>query len=137
MVKCFVKGCKEGNNGGRLTPGISIHRFPSKCLETRQKWIEAMNLTRLGWNPTPNSRVCSRHFHPVHDFKMTGKKIRILKRGAVPSFLEPPHFNNHPSPTVTVVSERNKIDESMRDVINPNCFNHIISKICHHVVAKL
>ncbi|KAM7307850.1 uncharacterized protein ISCGN_011486 [Ixodes scapularis] len=61
---CCVVNCHEQEG---LNPGVSFYRFPSKPheVEQRERWIRAAQRTEPDgkpWQPTQNSRMCSRHF---------------------------------------------------------------------------
>ncbi|CAN7951223.1 unnamed protein product [Ixodes pacificus] len=61
---CCVVNCHEQEG---LNPGVHFYRFPSKPheVEQRERWIRAAQRTEPDgkpWQPTQNSRMCSRHF---------------------------------------------------------------------------
>ncbi len=56
MPRCVVIGCSISSENKE---GIRSFSFP-KTQEDARQW--AININRANWNPTKNSRVCSRHF---------------------------------------------------------------------------
>ncbi|KAH7943219.1 hypothetical protein HPB52_006531 [Rhipicephalus sanguineus] len=84
MSYCCIPKCKS--NAKRKVPGISFHEIPSDA-EVRAEWLR--RIPRKDWVPNTTSRysvVCSKHFIPS-DFK-EGCKIRMLKKGAIPSLFD-------------------------------------------------
>lgn len=79
-VPCAVPGCREDGT-------LSFPGDPALNMQWRVA-INRMDPEKNLWQPTPNSKVCGNHFKP-QDFKATGKKRRILKKGAVPSIFPP------------------------------------------------
>uniref|UniRef100_A0A224Z483 Transposase protein n=1 Tax=Rhipicephalus zambeziensis TaxID=60191 RepID=A0A224Z483_9ACAR len=86
MSYCCVPKCKS--NAKHKVPGISFHEIPCDA-EVREEWLR--RIPRKDWVPNTTSRysvVCSKHFLPG-DFK-EGCKIRMLKKGAIPSLFDVP-----------------------------------------------
>ena len=51
---CSVHNCSKNN----LSPGVSFHKI-------RPEWVDFVRQQRKGgWEPKPNSKICSVHFTP-------------------------------------------------------------------------
>lgn len=60
---CVVPGCKSNYKTQIKTEGcVSIFKFP-KDPNLRNAWIRA--IPRDNWEPSANSVVCIKHFHPA------------------------------------------------------------------------
>ena len=67
------KTCAIPNCG--VSRSDRFHKFPSKDLDTRKKWMDKCGLNKVN----SSSRICSEHFTP-NDYVKTK-----LKQGAIPS----------------------------------------------------
>ena len=91
MVKsCSAYGCQNRLIKGNST--IRFHSFPTRDIELRNKWIQAVR--RVNFEPKSHDMICSEHFLPS-DYK-ENTKIKILKNDAVPSVF--PAFPSHLQP---------------------------------------
>uniref|UniRef100_A0A8C9YC65 THAP domain-containing protein 1 n=1 Tax=Sander lucioperca TaxID=283035 RepID=A0A8C9YC65_SANLU len=61
---------------------LIFHVFPVDAA-VRTEWMQ--KIRRDDFNPTKNTRVCSRHFKKT-DFNVTARGLRRLKKGAVPVY---------------------------------------------------
>jgi hypothetical protein len=72
--RCVVYGCSNTSDAANQ---IALHPIPyyedsrSEAVKRRQRWVEFVKRRRARWEPTKESRVCSKHFKP-EDF------VRIL-----------------------------------------------------------
>ena len=86
---CAVVGCNTGSSYHKPKGRFILHSFPPKGSKRRTEWIE--QLGRKNFEPTKNSKVCSRHFTNADYLPakvgVKGKelKIRKLKLSAVPT----------------------------------------------------
>ncbi|XP_055034355.1 uncharacterized protein [Paramisgurnus dabryanus] len=78
-LHCCVPLCTVSSNYNKV---ISFHAFPVDAA-VRAKWMQ--NIRRDDFNPTQNTRVCSRHFKQT-DLNVTAGGLRRLKKGAVPVY---------------------------------------------------
>ncbi|KAJ8955644.1 hypothetical protein NQ314_006870, partial [Rhamnusium bicolor] len=71
-------------------PGVTFHSFP-KDLEKRKIWISNTKIN--DWEPSKNSRLCSKHFEACYFYQTdTQTRVRLLN-GAVPTiFPELPKY---------------------------------------------
>lgn len=58
--KCVAVGCKSGYVSSLQSKGITFHSFPLLKKELLEKWVR--RISRVGWNPTKYSKLCSLHF---------------------------------------------------------------------------
>ncbi len=134
MVKCVAPGCKSGYDSNRdddKKEGISLFRFP-KDPGILQMWLRA--IPRDQWEPSQNSRVCSRHFNDSDyvqastDTNTSRKRknpdgdlvLRRLKDDAVPSiFPNLPSYLTRAAPparseAATSLSRQAKVQERLK-----------------------
>ncbi|CAB4066485.1 unnamed protein product [Lepeophtheirus salmonis] len=75
--KCGVPKCRSGYDG-KIPPGVSMHSFPTKDLEIRKQWVTSIGKPP-SWAPSPNSVICSLHFHPT-DFTLLSSDLNTSRR---------------------------------------------------------
>uniref|UniRef100_A0A671UBM4 THAP-type domain-containing protein n=1 Tax=Sparus aurata TaxID=8175 RepID=A0A671UBM4_SPAAU len=93
-------------SSGYVLKYISFHAFPVDGA-VRAEWMQ--KIRRDDFNPTKNTRVCSRHFKQT-DFSVTVGGLRRLKKGTVPVYFS---WNGYELPAPrTSVSERRPRAES-------------------------
>lgn len=80
MPSCCVPNCKSRSYTGLSKGVVTYHEIPAN-LEMRELWLA--NVNRQNWTPNDRTKVCSLHFQQS-DFR-PGVKIKILKKGSVPS----------------------------------------------------
>ncbi|XP_041953724.1 uncharacterized protein LOC121713279 [Alosa sapidissima] len=78
-LHCCVPLCTVSS---RYNREVSFHVFPVDAA-VRAEWMQ--KIRRDDFNPTKNTRVCSRHFKQA-DFNVTAGGLRRLKKGAVPVY---------------------------------------------------
>uniref|UniRef100_A0A8C7X3F7 THAP domain-containing protein 1 n=1 Tax=Oryzias sinensis TaxID=183150 RepID=A0A8C7X3F7_9TELE len=76
---CCVPLCA---NYSKYNSTISFHSFPVD-VSVRAEWM--VRVQREDFIPIKTSRVCSRHFQKG-DFVNNPRKLRKLKKGAIPTF---------------------------------------------------
>ena len=91
---CSVFNCSTGSSYYKPKGQFTLHSFPPVGSKRRQEWIE--QLGRKNFQPSKNSKVCSRHFVKADYLPpkvgAKGKQLKIpkLKQSAVPTlFLRP------------------------------------------------
>ena len=109
MVYCCAFGCK---NGGKTT-GISFFKFP-KDNQVKKEWIR--RVSRVGFEPSPRSVLCSEHFEPesfTYDpalLERLGVQFgnRRLRPGAIPTIF--PHKSQPVKRHSTAVAKRRRLE---------------------------
>ncbi|KAJ8930624.1 hypothetical protein NQ314_016539 [Rhamnusium bicolor] len=75
MVNCSAYNCKSRSE--KDEPGVTFHSFP-KDLEKRKVWISNTKIN--DWEPSKNSRLCSKHFEACYFYKTdTQTRVRLNK----------------------------------------------------------
>uniref|UniRef100_A0A8C5CIY1 THAP-type domain-containing protein n=1 Tax=Gadus morhua TaxID=8049 RepID=A0A8C5CIY1_GADMO len=72
------------SNSSKFNKGISFHSFPVDSA-LRAEWVRTIR--RDDFNPTKNTRVCSRHFNAT-DIIVTASGLRRLQKGTFPVLFE-------------------------------------------------
>ncbi|XP_074030456.1 uncharacterized protein isoform X12 [Leptinotarsa decemlineata] len=93
MVFCAAYQCKSSSN--KKEPDITFHRFPANPVK-KNLWVQAVKLEN--WTPSPNDRLCSKHFEKRFFYQTDFK--RCLLHSAVPTIF--PELPNYMQPKKTV-----------------------------------
>ena len=117
---CTVYGCNTGSAYYKPKARFTLHSFPPVGSKQRQEWIE--NIGRKNFQPTANSKVCSRHFTKADYLPpkvgAKGKELKVpkLKKIAVPTlFLRP----TAPAPTNQEPQSESNSGPSEAEILPP------------------
>ncbi|XP_033115501.1 THAP domain-containing protein 10-like isoform X2 [Anneissia japonica] len=93
MPKCVAAGCSNSHANK-----VSIHQFP-KDEFLRKKWAAAVSKTRLNFQGSVHSVLCSEHFAAddfeprsllATSFGVSGRNLKRLKKGVIPTVFKKP-----------------------------------------------
>ncbi|XP_033109886.1 uncharacterized protein LOC117111121 [Anneissia japonica] len=93
MPRCVAAGCDSNHSHN-----VSFHQFPKDEI-LRKKWNEAVSRTRLHFQGSAYSVLCSKHFAPddyeprsvlAQSIGLSGRNTMRLKKGAIPSIFTKP-----------------------------------------------
>lgn len=107
MPCCSVYGCRSRQDDkNNRENGIFFHRFPNRNNSPKRfaKWLEYCK--RKAFNPTSNSRVCSKHFK-----KSDFDESQLLKLKLMPNEkLIGPRLNKHAIPSAKLLASAPTVD---------------------------
>ncbi|XP_028175904.1 THAP domain-containing protein 4-like isoform X2 [Ostrinia furnacalis] len=86
MPGCVMRYCSNNTRNTSKSQGVTFHKFPGPCHETRELWIKFVqkNRSEETWLPTDHSRICSVHFRENDKYKTIKSGRVYLKKSAVP-----------------------------------------------------
>ena len=87
MVRCAVAGCGYDSATAKPSESRSLFKFPLTNEKLKVQWVAAC---RREFAPTPNTRICEKHFSTEKYCMEAGLKRRRLRQDAVPDVMDEP-----------------------------------------------